>query len=86
MKFLMMALAIVLIVFGLLSWVTPIPGGTALIAAGLGILICTSEKAAQFLMICRTRFGRLDRIITWIEGRVPARLGQAIRRTRPSTD
>ena len=84
MKLLMIAVAIVLLLLGLLSWATPIPGGTALIAIGLGILICTSEKATRFLQLCRRKFYRLDTMFVWIEDRVPTQLGDAIRRTRPS--
>ncbi len=41
------AFAIVLLLFGAVSMLSPIPGGTAAIAVGFALLICTSKRFAR---------------------------------------
>lgn len=86
LKTLTIAFAIILIVIGSLSWLTPFPGGTPAIALGLAMLICASERAANKILSWRVNHGRLNRTIIWIEDMAPARLGDTLRRTKPSMD
>ena len=69
--------------------VTPIPGGTFLIAGGLTTLICTSPRARLCLRFFRSRFGFLDKLFVWLENKVGTRVavvGNALRKTRPDND
>ena len=43
----------ILLLLGVISMVTPIPGGTLAIAVGGGMIICTSETAKRYIRICR---------------------------------
>jgi len=76
----------VLLLLGLLSWLTPLPGGTALIAIGLMLLICTSETAARIIMNGRLKITIFNKAMIWIEDHVPAKFSDALRRTRPAVD
>ncbi len=83
MRLIMMLLAILLLALGIISWVTPIPGGTLMLALGLTLLICSSESAAKFLKNYRRKFPKLNKVMSWIEGKTPKILSEAIQRTRP---
>ncbi|MGI9464779.1 MAG: hypothetical protein ACR2OM_12605 [Aestuariivirgaceae bacterium] len=84
MKALAIIFALVLLTLGLLSWLTPFPGGTPAIALGLTILIYHSERAANAVSNWRLTHDIFNRAITWMEEKVPARLGNTLRRTRPN--
>ena len=77
------ALATVLLLFGVISMVSPIPGGTVAIALGLALLICTSKKFTRTIGRLRLQFPQLNTAMTWLEGRAGQRLGNTLRRTRP---
>ena len=85
MKVLFIIVSSILLVIGLVSMVTPIPGGSLLIAMGLTLLICVSETAARFVMACRSRVSFLNKAIVWVETHVPEKLSAGLRRTRPKT-
>lgn len=72
-----------LLIMGLISMVTPIPGGTLLIAIGSGMIICSSITAAKFIQACRTKFNRFNTAMTWLENKMGDRFGEPLRRTRP---
>ena len=82
-------LAIPVFLMGLVSMVTPIPGGAIMIAFSLTALICTNPWTRRCLQILRTRFKYLDKSILWIENKIGDRIaivGNALRQTRPNAD
>jgi hypothetical protein len=82
-------LAIPVFLMGLVSMVTPVPGGTVMIAFSLTALICTSPRARRCLQIFRTRFNVLNKSILWVENKIEDRItivGDALRQTRPHAD
>lgn len=85
-NFLISMVASLVLLFGLVSMVTPIPGGTVLIAGSLTALICSSPFARRCLQIMRTKMNWLNKGILWIEAKVGDRIGivsRALRQTRP---
>lgn len=74
------------IVFGLVSMLTPIPGGTLMIAGGLTALICTSPTARYCLMWMRSKARWIDSLFYWLETKVGSRvkvIGKALAKTHP---
>lgn len=76
----------ILLVLGILSLATPIPGGILVLALGAGMVICTSETAAGKLREFRTTHPRANRTIVWMESKMGERLGAPLRGTRPIPD
>jgi hypothetical protein len=78
--------ASLVLLIGLVSMVTPIPGGTVLIAGSLTALICSSPFARRCLQVMRTEINWLNKGILWIEKKVGDRIGivgRALGQTRP---
>jgi len=76
----------VILLIGIISMVTPIPGGTIMIAGSLTALICSSARARRCLQFMRTRMIWFDKVVAWIEKTVGNRIeiiGTALRQTRP---
>lgn len=72
---------------GMVSMVTPIPGGTFLIAVSLTALICSSSRARRCLQVLRIRIEFLNKSILWVEDKVRIRIvSNALRQTRPGAD
>lgn len=89
MNFLVSFLAMLSILFGLVSMLTPIPGGTILIAGGLTTLICSSPSARYCLMWIRARVSWFNKLIFWLEEKVGVRIkiiGTALGKTHPPDD
>ena len=89
MKIVISFFAVVSILLGMVSMVTPIPGGTILIAGGLTALICSSASARYCLMWIRSRVNWFNRLIFWMENKVGSRIkiiGTALSKTHPPTD
>jgi hypothetical protein len=85
-NFIISIVASVVLLFGLVSMVTPIPGGTFLIAGSLTALICSSPFARRCLQVLRTKLNWLNKGILWIEEKAGDRIGvvgRALRQTRP---
>ncbi|MGF1622331.1 MAG: PGPGW domain-containing protein [Rhodomicrobiaceae bacterium] len=82
-RFALLILAIVLIVAGLIVLPLPIPFGAIMIVTGLGILISTSESAAEWVRRRRMKSARLDSWLAAAEMRLPGKLGEILRRTAP---
>ncbi len=79
-------LALIVIFFGAVSMVTPIPGGTLLMALGLALLIYASPKARLCVQWARSRMARLDRIVAWLERKAGSRIAvisDTLAKTRP---
>ncbi len=82
-------LSSVVLVIGLISMVTPLPGGTLMIAFSLTALICSSPRARVCLRAMRTRVSLLNKAFMWLEGKVGDRIGvvgAALGMTNPLTE
>lgn len=82
MRMMLMGLAIIMLLIGLVSMVTPLPGGTLLIAGGCALLICTSQRAANWIARQRSLRGWVNRPMIWVEDKLGERLSGPMRRTR----
>ena len=72
-----------LLLLGLVSMVSPIPGGTLLIAAGIAMLICSSRRAAALVKRSRRRYVRLNKAMIWLEDHMGEKISAPLRQTRP---
>lgn len=77
------ALAIVLLVAGLILFPFPIPLGLPLIVIGLALLISSSDASAELMTRIRRRHPRLDATLRRAEPKIPAWLRAPIRKTDP---
>ena len=80
----LISLAVVIILFGLIIFSTPLPFGSALILAGCGLLVSVSETAAMRLRRLRMDYPRLNKFFGSLEICVPGAPGCALRRTAPN--
>lgn len=83
---LLSALAFLLLIIGLMSMVTPIPGGTFLIAISISLLICSNAKVQTCMRYARTKSNRFNKVIFWLENKVGIKvkfIGAALENTRP---
>lgn len=81
--------AFIALLIGIISMVTPIPGGTLLIAGSVSVLICSNSKVQQFVRYMRSKSRRFNKVIFWLENKVGVKIkfiGTALRKTRPLTD
>ena len=85
MRLVTLITGIVLLVIGLISMPTPIPGGTFLITVSAGMIICSSDTAARYIQSFRAKFNRFDRAVFWLENKMGERLSEPLRRTRPES-
>ena len=86
MRILILVLGSVILLLGIVSLVTPMPGGTILITAGAGMILCTSETAARYFKKCRAKYDRLNRAVGWLENKMGDRFGAPLKATRPEKD
>ncbi len=89
MKTVMSILAVILILFGMVSMVTPIPGGAILISGGLTMLICASPSAQYCIMWIRAKVNWVNKLVFWLEKTIGPRVkvvGVALGKTRPPQD
>ncbi len=78
--------ASILVLIGLASMVTPIPGGIIMISGGLTTLICSSPRAQFCIRFIRTRTAWFNKAFFWLEGKMGKRvkiIGDALAKTRP---
>ena len=85
MRVFLSGIAFLLILLGLVSMFSPLPGATILIAAGCALLICTNKRAANMVRACRSRFSFLNRGMIWIEDKMGEKLSGPMRSTRPES-
>ncbi|MGI9205397.1 MAG: hypothetical protein ACR2Q3_15380 [Woeseiaceae bacterium] len=83
MRIVLLVIGSALLLVGLISMVTPIPGSTFLIATGTGLLICTSKRVTSWIRQTRTGSTRFNRSVTWIENKMGDKLSGPLRQTRP---
>ena len=89
MKTIISIFAVILILFGLVSMVTPIPGGTILMAGGLTMLICSSPTAQFCIMWIRAKVNWVNKMVFWLEKSIGPRIkviGTALGKTHPPED
>ena len=82
-------LAVIILLAGIVSMVTPIPGGILLIASGVSMLICSNSKAQECMRYARTKSSRFNKIVFWMENKVGVRIsfiGTALAKTRPQVE
>ena len=82
-------IALIALTIGLVSMLTPIPGGTALIAFSLTSLICTSPKARSFIKYLRVKFSLINKLFFTLEEKVGTRIkfiGDALKLTQPDNN
>ena len=77
------ALAVMLIVIGLVTFPLPIPVGAVLIVLGFGLLISASTAVTVWLRRQRSRYPFLNKEFLWVEERLPSRIQQWLRKTDP---
>ena len=83
MRIVILVMGSFLLLLGLISMVSPIPGGTLLITVGGGMIICSSVTAANYMRRCRVKFNRFNNVISWLENKMGEKLSGPLRRTRP---
>ena len=86
MNILLSFIAFLLLLVGLISMVTPIPGGTFLIAISISVLVCTSTKVQTYMRFLRTKYNRFNTFVFWLENKVGVRvkfIGTALKKTHP---
>ena len=82
-------LAYLLLILGMISMFSPIPGGVFLLAGALTLLICTDPYAQHCIKWMRTRTNWFNKTIYWLENKVGVKIkvmGDALKLTRPSED
>jgi hypothetical protein len=87
-KLFLTIIASILLLMGLISMVTPIPGGTFMIAGSITILICSSPTVQSWIKSCRARANWFNKMFTWLETKIGSRIhfvGDALQRTRPDS-
>lgn len=77
------SLALVCLIVGFVTVWTPIPTGVPLIALGIFLLLTVSPRAKRTLRGLRTRYGRVDRVVEWVEVRAHRSMATTLKRTRP---
>ena len=86
MSLLVSIVSLFFLILGIVSMVTPIPGGVIFIAGGLTGLICSSVRARFCVKWIRMRFAWFNKAIFWLEEKVGPRvkiIGNALEKTRP---
>ncbi len=83
-KLIATAFGALLLLAGLISMVTPIPGATFMLASGAVLLICASPRFHHCLQLLRGKFNRFDRFMTWLENKMPKSIGNILKMTAPS--
>ena len=86
MRIVLVVTGSILLLIGLVSMVTPIPGGTLLITVGGGMVICASHTAARYVQVCRSKFRRFNKGVIWLENKMGERLSAPLRQTRPDSN
>ncbi len=84
LSYLLTPLLIVLLLVGLVLAPTPIPLGVPIMALSLFALIATNPHAARLVQGLRGRFAVLDKGMRFVEDRAGGRIGETLRRTRPT--
>ena len=76
-------LATVLIIAGVIVLPLPLPFGLLMLILGITILISSNDTAAGWIRTWRERNPRLNNRVLLLEGRLPDRISNILRRTAP---
>ncbi len=79
-KFLLTVFALILIVVGAITAITPIPFGLPLVIIGFLMLATISPATLRFL---RRRWGWLDRRLRWMQKKLPNWMTRSLKRSDP---
>lgn len=82
-------ISLFILIIGVISMVTPIPGGTFMIAISISTLICSNARAQRIMRQLRTKYNAFNKVIFWLEKKVGGRvkfIGIALEKTRPQTE
>lgn len=77
-RFIVMFVGVLLLLIG-----TVAPGGTFIMASGTMMLICSSPWFRQCLQFFRGRFRWFNRMMTWMENKMPKKVGGVLKLTTP---
>jgi hypothetical protein len=76
------------LLIGLISMLTPIPGGIFIVAFSLTSLTCTSPRARSIILYMREKNNFINKIFFILEDKVGSRItiiGDALKQTQPNT-
>lgn len=79
----LMSIGVLLLLLGTISMVSPIPGGTLMLATGTVLLICASPWFRRCLQFIRSRFKLFNRIMSWMENKMNTRISNILKLTQP---
>ena len=80
--------ALIALIVGIISMLTPLPGGTMLIALSLTSLTCTSPRARAIIRYTREKSILSNKIFLFLEDKVGNRIsfiGDALKLTQPNS-
>ncbi len=77
---------VLLLLLGLISLVTPIPGSAFFTASGLTILICSSPWFRACVRMGRKRFKFFHKVMTWLENHTGKSIGEMLKTSHPDAD
>lgn len=83
------SIALIVLVIGLLSMLTPIPGGTLMIAGSLTSLTCTSPRARSIIHYFRKKYRFINKGFYFLEEKIGTKItiiGDALILTRPEVE
>ena len=86
MNILLSVVAGLLLLVGLVSMVTPIPGGTVIVALALTMLICVNAKVQACLLYMRTKSPFVNKIFAFLQKNAGSKIkviGVALKKTEP---
>lgn len=79
-KFILTIFALILILVGIVTAITPIPFGLPLILIGFLMLATISPATLRFI---RRRWGWLDRRLKWLQKKLPRWMTRSLRKSDP---
>lgn len=82
-KYVLIAVAIILVVIGMVTAPTPLPTGVPLLAVGIVMLVTISATARLVVKRLRLRSGTVDRGFAFVETRANRPIATVLKRTRP---
>ena len=74
---------ILLLLVGVVSLFSPLPGSAFFLASGGGMVICSSKRAERMVRKGRTRYPKFNKALTWIEEKMGTKISAPLRLTRP---
>lgn len=76
------AIAVLLLIVGLITLPLPIPLGVPCLSLSLLIFVATNRRAASLLRALRKRSDRLNGWLNWIEEKAGERIATILKKTR----